>query len=254
MAIYDVGYGSSSRLYERAPRALGMTPGAYRSGGTGETILYATVETAIGRVLVGATERGLCSVKIGANEGVLARALRAEFPAADVRRDPSGVGRWVRTVVAHLDGREPKAALPLDIRATAFQRQVWEALCRFRAARPAPIRRSPARWGAPRRRGRSAAPAPRIRCRFSSPAIACCEAGARWGRLRVRTPGEAGAPEVGGRSSRGERRQGCESGSPQASDDAKAGAVSLSPNVTNSEVDRPPFDRDTERPTPTGPS
>jgi AraC family transcriptional regulator of adaptative response/methylated-DNA-[protein]-cysteine methyltransferase len=131
MAIYDVGYGSSSRLYERAPRALGMTPGAYRAGGTGEVIRYATVATAIGRVLVAATERGLCSVKIGANEGVLARALRAEFSAADVRHDPAGVGRWIRTVVAHLDGREPKAALPLDIRATAFQRQVWEALCRI---------------------------------------------------------------------------------------------------------------------------
>jgi len=131
MAIYDVGYGSSSRLYERAPRALGMTPGAYRAGGEGAEILYATVATPIGRVLVGATARGLCSVKIGANEGVLARALRAEFPAAEIHRDPVGVGRWVKTVVEHLDGREPKAGLPLDIRATAFQRQVWEALCRI---------------------------------------------------------------------------------------------------------------------------
>lgn len=131
MAMYDVGYGSSSRLYERAPLALGMTPGAYRAGGEGATIRYASAETAVGRVLVGATERGLCSVKIGANEGVLARALRAEFPAADVKHDPSGVGKWLRGVVAHLDGREPKEGLPLDIRATAFQRRVWEALCRI---------------------------------------------------------------------------------------------------------------------------
>jgi AraC family transcriptional regulator of adaptative response/methylated-DNA-[protein]-cysteine methyltransferase len=131
MAMYEVGYGSSSRLYERAPRALGMTPGAYRAGGAGAVIRYASVATPIGRVLVGATERGLCSVKIGANEGVLARALRTEFPAAEVRHDPAGVGRWIQTVVGHLDGREPKAGLPLDIRATAFQRQVWEALCRI---------------------------------------------------------------------------------------------------------------------------
>lgn len=131
MAMYEVGYGSSSRLYERAPLALGMTPGAYRAGGEGAVIRYASAETAVGRVLVGATERGLCSVKIGANEGVLARALRAEFPAADVRHDPSGVGKWVRGVVAHLEGREPKAGLPLDIRATAFQRRVWDALCRI---------------------------------------------------------------------------------------------------------------------------
>jgi AraC family transcriptional regulator of adaptative response/methylated-DNA-[protein]-cysteine methyltransferase len=131
MAMYDVGYGSSSRLYERAPLALGMTPGAYRAGGAGAVIRYASAETAVGRVLVGATERGICSVKIGANEGVLARALRAEFPAAGVRHDPAGVGKWVRGVVAHLDGRAPKEGLPLDIRATAFQRRVWEALCRI---------------------------------------------------------------------------------------------------------------------------
>lgn len=131
MAMYDVGYGSSSRLYERAPLALGMTPGAYRAGGEGAVIRYASAETSVGRVLVGATDRGICSVKIGANEGVLARALRAEFPAADVRHDTSGVGKWVRGVVAQLEGREPKAALPLDIRATAFQRRVWEALCRI---------------------------------------------------------------------------------------------------------------------------
>jgi AraC family transcriptional regulator of adaptative response/methylated-DNA-[protein]-cysteine methyltransferase len=131
MAMYEVGFGSSSRLYERAPRALGMTPGVYRAGGAGTAIRYASAETAVGRVLIGATERGVCSVKVGANEGVLARALRAEFPAAEVRHDPAGVGRWLRDVVAHLDGREPKAGLPLDIRATAFQRRVWEALCRI---------------------------------------------------------------------------------------------------------------------------
>ena len=131
MAMYEVGYGSSSRLYERAPRALGMTPGAYRAGGTGAIIRYASAETGVGRVLIGATERGVCSVKIGANEGALARALRLEFPGAEVRHDPAGVGRWLRDVVAHLEGREPKAGLPLDIRATAFQRRVWEALCRI---------------------------------------------------------------------------------------------------------------------------
>lgn len=131
MAMYDVGYGSSSRLYERAPRALGMTPGAYRAGGEGASIRYASAATAVGRVLVGATERGLCSVKIGANEGALARALRAEFPAASVKHDPAGIGKWLRGVVAHLEGLEPKQGLPLDIRATAFQRKVWEALCRI---------------------------------------------------------------------------------------------------------------------------
>ena len=131
MAMYEVGYGSSSRLYERAPRALGMTPGTYRAGGEGAVIRWATAETPIGRVLVGATERGLCSVKVGSSETALARLLREEFPQADVRHDPKGVGEWIRVVIAHLNGREPKAGLPLDIRATAFQRQVWEALVRI---------------------------------------------------------------------------------------------------------------------------
>ncbi len=131
MAMYEVGYGSSSRLYERAPRALGMTPGAYRAGGAGAAIAFATAESPVGRVLVAATERGLCSVKVGTSERVLLRAFRDEFPAATIRRDQAGVGQWVRRVLAAIDGRAPKSSLPLDIRATAFQRRVWEELCRI---------------------------------------------------------------------------------------------------------------------------
>jgi len=131
MAMYEVGYGSSSRLYERAPRALGMTPGAYRAGGAGATIAFATAESPVGRVLVGATDRGLCSVKVGTSDRVLLRAFREEFHAATLRRDREGVGRWMRRVLAEIDGRAPTAALPLDVRATAFQRRVWEELCRI---------------------------------------------------------------------------------------------------------------------------
>lgn len=131
MAVYEAGYGSSSRLYERAPKALGMTPSAYRAGGAGASIAYATASTPVGRVLVGATERGVCSVKVGATEAELARALRDEFPAAAIRRDREGVGRRLEAVLGAIEGREPKEALPLDIRATAFQRRVWEALCRI---------------------------------------------------------------------------------------------------------------------------
>jgi AraC family transcriptional regulator of adaptative response/methylated-DNA-[protein]-cysteine methyltransferase len=131
MAMYEVGYGSSSRLYERAPKALGMTPGDYRAGGRGASIAYATAASPVGRLLVGATERGLCSVKVGTSGAVLERALREEFPAATLRKDPDGVGRWLRRVLAEIDGRAPKEALPLDIRATAFQRRVWEELRRI---------------------------------------------------------------------------------------------------------------------------
>jgi AraC family transcriptional regulator of adaptative response/methylated-DNA-[protein]-cysteine methyltransferase len=131
MAMSEVGYGSSSRLYERAPRALGVTPGAYRAGGAGATITYAIAASAVGFVLVGVTDRGLCSVKVGTSEGVLRSAFRNEFPAATVRRDQDAVGRWLRGVLAEIDGRTPKHSLPLDIRATAFQRKVWEELCRI---------------------------------------------------------------------------------------------------------------------------
>jgi AraC family transcriptional regulator of adaptative response/methylated-DNA-[protein]-cysteine methyltransferase len=94
-------------------------------------IAYASAATSVGRVLVGATERGLCSVKAGTSEAELVRALRREFPEATIRRDPAGVGVWLRRVLATIDGRAPKEALPLDIRATAFQRRVWEALVRI---------------------------------------------------------------------------------------------------------------------------
>ena len=128
MAMTEAGYGSSSRLYERSPEALGMTPGDYRAGGAGARIAYTVAKSPIGALLVAATERGVCSVKIGGDDASLARELRAEYPAAEVRRDEAALGRWVRAIVNHLAGRDTRLDLPLDIRATAFQQRVWEAL------------------------------------------------------------------------------------------------------------------------------
>jgi len=128
MAMTEAGYGSSSRLYERTPAALGMTPGDYRAGGAGARIAYTVAKSPIGALLVAATDRGICALKIGGDDASLAGALRAEFPAADVRRDESALGRWVRAIVNHLAGKETRLDLPLDIRATAFQWRVWEAL------------------------------------------------------------------------------------------------------------------------------
>jgi AraC family transcriptional regulator of adaptative response/methylated-DNA-[protein]-cysteine methyltransferase len=127
-ALYEVGYGSSSRLYEEAPAGLGMTPATYRRGGRGMRIGYTIVDCPLGRLLVGATDRGVCAVSLGDADGELEAALRGEYPAADVRRDDSGLGEWVSALLRHLNGDQPDLRLPLDVQGTGFQRRVWEQL------------------------------------------------------------------------------------------------------------------------------
>ncbi len=130
-AIYDAGYGSSSRVYERAATALGMTPATYGRGGRGAAIRYAVVNSPLGKLLVAATERGVCRISLGDAAAPLERDLRREYPAADVRADAGPLSGWVNTILRHLEGREPHLDLPLDIRATAFQRRVWRELQRI---------------------------------------------------------------------------------------------------------------------------
>ena len=127
-ALYDVGYGSSSRLYERAPKQLGMTPATYRRGGQGMRIHYSTAASPLGRLLVAGTKRGVCAVYLGDSDPDLESTLRAEYPAAEVRRGSGLADRWIGAVVDHLKGRQPDLDLPLDVQATAFQRRVWEEL------------------------------------------------------------------------------------------------------------------------------
>lgn len=127
-ALYEAGYGSSSRLYERSNAQLGMTPDAYRRGGRGMRLGYAIARSPLGRLLVAATERGVSAVYLGDSDAPLVAALRKEYSNAEVRRDTNGLSRWVRALLRHLEGRQPRLDLPLDIQATAFQRRVWEAL------------------------------------------------------------------------------------------------------------------------------
>lgn len=127
MALYEAGYGSSSRLYEGSALKLGMTPGDYRAGGRDAEIHWTSVRTPIGPLFVAATARGICSVKIGP-AAAMNRELRREFPAAAISKDRGGLSAWVRTLAKHLEGTAPNLALPLDVRATAFQWKVWEAL------------------------------------------------------------------------------------------------------------------------------
>jgi len=133
-ALYDAGYGSSSRLYERAPSHLGMTPATYRQGGAGMQIHYTIVASPLGRLLVGATSQGISALYLGEADAALESALRKEYPRAEIRRDTSGsknLGGWVDQILAHLRGKEPQLDLPTDVQATAFQRRVWEELRRI---------------------------------------------------------------------------------------------------------------------------
>lgn len=127
-AVYDAGYGSISRVYERRPTGRGMTPANYRRGGKGMTMTYTIVDSPVGRLMVAGTDQGICSVKLGDRDERLEQDLRREYPAAAIARDQSALGTWVRTLVSHLRGRTPHLDLPIDVRATAFQWKVWRYL------------------------------------------------------------------------------------------------------------------------------
>ena len=131
MATYDAGFGSSSRLYERASSHMGMTPATYRRGGEGMKISYTMVPCSLGRVLVAATARGISAVYLGDSGAALEKALAREYPRAEIRHDSNGMAKWVSGVLDRIRGREPHAELPLDVHATAFQRRVWEELRRI---------------------------------------------------------------------------------------------------------------------------
>lgn len=127
-ALYDAGYGSPSRLYEKSPQQLGMTPGEYGRGGAGANITFAIAASPLGRLLVAATERGLCAVRFGDNMAELERSLRQEFEAAELHRDDAAMQKYVEPLLAAIRGENTIIDLPLDVRATAFQMKVWEQL------------------------------------------------------------------------------------------------------------------------------
>lgn len=149
-AIYDAGYGSSSRLYERAASQLGMTPGDFRRGAPGLEIRYSILDSPLGRLLVGATSRGVCAVMLGKPDAQLVRELAHDFPRAHLREDSHGVGAWARAVVARLRPGSAAADIPLDIRGTAFQRRVWEELRRIPAGHTRTYSEIARRIGSPR--------------------------------------------------------------------------------------------------------
>jgi AraC family transcriptional regulator of adaptative response/methylated-DNA-[protein]-cysteine methyltransferase len=126
-ALYEAGYGSPSRVYERRPTG-GMTPGDYRTGGKGLVVRYAVVDSALGRLLVAGTDKGVCAVKLGDADAPLIAELRAEFPRAVVEAHEKALAPWTKALRGHAAGRTPDGDLPLDVRGTAFQWQVWRYL------------------------------------------------------------------------------------------------------------------------------
>jgi len=127
-AMYDAGYGSSSRLYERTASQLGMTPDKYRRGAIAAAIRYTCADSPLGRMLIAATERGVCAIQFARSDGELLEGLKREFPFAVRRVDEGGLKAWVRALLDQMRGKKLDEALPLDIRATAFQRRVWRYL------------------------------------------------------------------------------------------------------------------------------
>jgi AraC family transcriptional regulator of adaptative response/methylated-DNA-[protein]-cysteine methyltransferase len=131
MAMLEAGYGSSSRLYERSSSQLGMTPNTYRKGGPATHIGFTIVDSPLGRLLLAATDKGLCRLSMGDADRELEADLRREFPKAELERDDERLGVWVAEVLSHLRGEQPHLELPLDVRATAFQWRVWQELMRI---------------------------------------------------------------------------------------------------------------------------
>lgn len=130
--LYEAGYSSTSRLYEKSSAQLGMTPATYRKRGLNMRIRYALAEFALGQVLVAATDRGICAVSLGDEQASLVNDLKREFQAAEISQGTDlALKEWLNAVLNALTGKRPHGRLPLDVQATAFQRMVWEELQRI---------------------------------------------------------------------------------------------------------------------------
>ena len=130
-ALYAAGYGSSSRLYERTATQLGMTPEKYRRGAVAAVVRYTIANSPLGRMMIAATDKGICAISFADSDQQLQQGLMREFPFAVRRRDDGAMAKWREGLRRLMNGRESHPSLPLDIQATAFQRRVWEALQRI---------------------------------------------------------------------------------------------------------------------------
>jgi AraC family transcriptional regulator of adaptative response/methylated-DNA-[protein]-cysteine methyltransferase len=148
-AIYDVGFGSNSRFYEASDRLLGMTPASYRDGGANATVRFAVGECSLGSILIAQSERGVCAIFIGDDPDGLVRELQDKFPRAELLGGDADFERLVAKVVGLVESPGLGLDLPLDVRGTAFQQRVWQALREIPPGRTATYGEIAARIGAP---------------------------------------------------------------------------------------------------------
>jgi AraC family transcriptional regulator, regulatory protein of adaptative response / methylated-DNA-[protein]-cysteine methyltransferase len=127
-SLYAAGYGSTSRLYERTSAQLGMTPEKYRRGAVAAIVNYTIADSPLGRMMIAATDKGICAISFADSDAQLQQGLMREFPFASRRRDDAAMSKWQAGLTQLMKGQKINPSLPLDIRATAFQRRVWEAL------------------------------------------------------------------------------------------------------------------------------
>lgn len=203
-AVYAAGYGSGSRFYERSDAVLGMTPSRYRQGGAGETIRFATASCRMGALLVAESARGICAISLGDDPQTLIAELRRRFPAARVTGDDPGFDARLAQIVGFVEAPAIGLDLPLDIRGTAFQQRVWQALRAIPAGETLSYAEVAERIGAP-----SAVRAVAGACAANTLAVAVpCHrvvrgdgslSGYRWGveRKRDLLAREAGASDAG---------------------------------------------------------
>ncbi len=127
-AIYESGYGSSRALYENVSQKLGMTPAIYQKGGTGMKIIFIIVDCFLGKMLVARTEKGVCAVTFGEDEMILTEKLHQEYPKAEIQPDETNLKEEAEAILQNLTGKNREINLPIDVQASAFQMQVWNAL------------------------------------------------------------------------------------------------------------------------------
>jgi AraC family transcriptional regulator of adaptative response/methylated-DNA-[protein]-cysteine methyltransferase len=149
-AIYDSGFNASSRFYEQAGAMLGMPPAAYRDGGAKMTIRFAVGECALGAILAAESDKGVCAISLGDDPEALVQGLQAQFPKADLVGGDAAFERRVAMVAGFVEAPWVGLDLPLDVRGTAFQQRVWQALRQIPAGQTVSYTEMAARIGAPR--------------------------------------------------------------------------------------------------------
>jgi AraC family transcriptional regulator of adaptative response/methylated-DNA-[protein]-cysteine methyltransferase len=195
-AIYGAGYGSGSRVYERVDTRLGMTPAQYRARGAGVAISWAAGGSPLGRILIGATDRGICFLQFGDDDAALADSLAREYPAATLTPMPAErraeFESWMRALSDYLAGEATRIALPLDPHGTAFQLKVWKALQEIPYGEVASYAEVARRIGAPRATRAVASACARNAIALAIPCHRVIRGdgalgGYRWGEARKRT-------------------------------------------------------------------